>query len=167
MTFSPSDSLTGSENKKGIRMTISDSGWKGFAETPRPTGRNKRNTLYQLRRYVIFMREDPNASPDSFGAYPYSGYVDYLTGPDGLGVACDINEPHPDDTALAAQIPEFLTHSITVRYDPRIDVRLIIRYPNYETGANRYFYIRTVVNPDFEWHYYRIGAEEIVEFPQP
>lgn len=101
---------------------------------------------------------------DPLGAFAYQYWKDSIVGSDGNGVACDIQTPHPDDIMLAAQMQEVLTHTILVRYDPNIDPRMIIKYTNQKTGAMRYWYIVTMVNPDFEWLYLRIGAVEIVEF---
>lgn len=135
-----------------------------FTPAPKVT-RSKRNTLFQMRRKIIFQR-DPDGDVDELGARPYTNYEDYLVGADGTGVWADIDTPHPDDVLMAAQHGEILTHSILVRYDERIDPRMIIRYPNYKTGESQYFYIKTMVRPDFEWHYLRIGAEQIIEFAE-
>jgi hypothetical protein len=126
--------------------------------------RSKRNTLFQMRRKIIFMHYPQDTVPDELGAYPYNDMEDYITGPDGTGVWCDIDTPHPEDVLLAAQHAQVITHSILIRFDPRIDPRMLIRYPNYLTNTSRYWYIRTLTNPDFEWHYLRIGAEEIIEY---
>ena len=142
-------------------MTITDI---RFDPSPSPTKRNPRNTLFQLRRKIVFQRYEGSKTGDEIGGHPYQDYVDYLTGYDGTGVYCDIQTPHPDDVMMAGQQQEILTHSILVRYDARIDPRMIIKYTNQDTGVSRYWYIVTLVNPDFEWHYLRLGAVEIVEF---
>ena len=124
---------------------------------------SKRNTLFQMRRKVIF-QHDPDGDVDELGARPYTNYVDYLTGADGYGVWADIDTPHPDDILIAAQHGEILTHSILVRYDARIDPRQIIKYTNHQTGKSDYWWIKTLVRVDAEWHYLRIGAEQIIEY---
>ena len=140
-------------------MTISDI---KFDPAPKVQP-SKRNTLFQMRRKIV-IQHDPNGGVDSLGARPYTNYVDYLVGADGYGVWADINTPAPEDVLIAAQHGEILTHSITVRYDARIDPRQIIKYTNHQTGQSRYWWIKTLTNPDFEWHYLRIGAEEIIEY---
>jgi hypothetical protein len=140
-------------------MTITDI---KFDPAPK-VERSKRNTLFQMRRKVIFQKYC--GTEDELGARPYSGYEDYLTGADGTGVWADLDTPHPDDVTIALQHAEILTHSILVRYDSRIDPRQIIKYTNLQTGQSRYFYIITLTNPDFEWHYLRIGAQELMDFP--
>jgi len=127
---------------------------------------SKRNTLFQMRRKITFMHYPNNESPDELGARPYNDMEDYLTGADGYGVWCDISEPHPDDILIAAQHGEVLTHSILVRYDPRIDVRMVVRYTNHQTGQSQYWWLKTLIRVDFEYHYLRLGAEEIVEFAE-
>jgi hypothetical protein len=125
--------------------------------------RSKRNTLFQMRRKIIF-QHDPTGDVDELGARPYTNYEDYITGHDGNGVWADIDTPHPDDILMAAQHGMVLTHSILVRYDSRIDPRQIIKYTNWKTGEKQYWYIRTMIRPDWEYHYLRLGAEQIVEF---
>lgn len=115
-------------------------------------------------RRKITIQHDATGDVDELGARPYTNYEDYLTGADGYGLWADINEPHPSDVLMAAQHGEVLTHSIIVRYDPRIDVRQIAKYTNHQTGQSRYWWIHSVVNPDFEWHYLRLGCEEIIEY---
>jgi hypothetical protein len=134
-----------------------------FDPTPK-VQRSKRNTLFQMRRKLVFMHYPSDADVDELGAKPYTDMEDYLTGADGTGVWADIDTPHPDDVLMAAQHGEVLTHSILVRYDERIDPRQIIKYTNRQTGKSDYWWIRTLVRPDFEYHYLRIGAEQIIEY---
>ena len=112
------------------------------------------------------MRYPENAEQDDLGAYPYNDMEDYITGQDGYGVDADVHDPSANDIMIAQMHSEVVTHTITVRYDPRIDVRMIMKYTNQQTGKSRYWWVRTLTNVDFEWHYFRIGAEEIVEFTQ-
>ena len=142
-------------------MTITDI---RFDPSPAPTKRNPRNTLYQLRRKIVFQRYNGLKTGDELHGHPYNDYQDYLVGIDGTGIDADIQTPNPGDVIIAGQMQEILTHSILVRYDSRIDPRMIIKYTNQDTGVSRYWYIVTLTNPDFEWHYWRIGAVEIVEF---
>ena len=143
-------------------MTITDIKFPPKS-TPKSGGVNKRNTLFRMKQKVVF-QDDPTGSVDELGARPYTNYHDYLMGPDGAGYAANIDSPHSDDILLAAQHGMVISHSILVRYDNRIGGRMIIRYTNEKTGESRYWWIKTLTNPDFEWHYLRIGADEILDY---
>ena len=143
-------------------MTISDINFPPKS-TPKRGSVNKRNTLFRMKQKVVF-QDDPTGYVDELGARPYTNYHDYLLGPDGTGYAANIDTPHSDDILLAAQHGMVISHSILVRYDSRIDPRMIIRYTNQETGKSRYWWIQTLTNPNFEWQYLRIGADEIFDY---
>ena len=143
-------------------MTITDVKFPPKS-TPKRDRINRRNKLFQMKRRVVF-QNDPTGDTDELGARPYSNYKDYLMGPDGTGYAAAIDSPHSNDTLLAAQHGMVISHSIVVRHDNRIDGRMIIRYTNQKTGKSRYWWIKTLTNPDFEWHYLRIGADEILDY---
>jgi hypothetical protein len=130
---------------------------------PKRGGSNKRNKLFNMNRRIIF-QNDPTRATDELGSRPYSNYTDYLIGNEGGGYAASIESPHADDILLAAQHGMVISHSILVRYDARIDPRMIIRYTNNKTGESTYWWVKTITNVDFEWNYMRIGADEILDY---
>jgi SPP1 family predicted phage head-tail adaptor len=115
------------------------------------------NNWSKMRDCIVVQR--PVGTIDAAGGTP-ADYEDYIVGPDGLGVYAQISEPSSDEVVIAMAKNVKLTHTIIVRYDPRITEDMRLRF--YFNGNMRYANIHKVTDVEFRHIWMKIQAVEAV-----
>src|SRR5665647_2118395 len=89
---------------------------------------NAESEYAKLNSRVFIQKQKPVSQRiDAAGGTP-PAWIDYLIGSDGTGISAEIREPSMDEIALAAMKEQRVTHTIKMRYDPRVRTDMQVKY---------------------------------------
>lgn len=113
------------------------------------------NKWVGMKNFVIVQARP--GTVDAAGGTPPS-WTDYLTGPDGMGVAADIQEAKSDDRVLAMAREVEITNTIIVRFDDRIKEDMQLKW--WFNGVWHYARIDTITDIDYKHTFMSITCME-------